>query len=373
MSRQTGFTLVELMVGMTIGLIVLSGITSAYVASSRAGRESQTSAEQVENGRQALEFIMYDLRHAGYYGQLTTPPAAAAALPDPCETADLVAISEAMAFPVQGYDAPALSPLTCLGGADFVPGTDIVVVRRADTEALDSADTPQQGAIYLQANSTEAELQLGNDSAPIGLVNKADGTAATILNRDGLTAAPIQRYLVHIYFIAPCAMPADGGTSCTGAADDGGSPIPTLKRLELTAAGGVAQMSLVPLVSGVENLQLDFGVDNLPAAVDPITGLIGDGAPDCEDTDPGSAVNAGVTTGCATANPGAVEEWVNVVYARAHVLARSYRPENNYADGKTYDLGLGLSAHSPGGNFKRHAYSTAIRLTNLSGRREIPM
>ena len=201
----------------------------------------------------------------------------------------------------------------------------------------------------MQANSTEAELQLGNDSAPIGMVNKADGTAATILNRDGVTAAPIQRYLVHIYFIAPCAMPADGGTSCTGAADDGGSPIPTLKRLELTAAGGAAQMSLVPLVAGVENLQLDFGVDNLPAAVDPITGLIGDGAPDCEDTDPGSTVNAGVTTGCATANPGAVEEWVNVVHARAHVLARSYRPETNYTDLRPRS---GLECAQPGWKFQ---------------------
>ncbi len=38
-SRQTGFTLTELMVGMTIGLIVLSGVSSAYIASSNAGRE----------------------------------------------------------------------------------------------------------------------------------------------------------------------------------------------------------------------------------------------------------------------------------------------------------------------------------------------
>ena len=83
---QTGFTLAELMVGMTIGLIVLSGVSSAYIASSQAGRDSQASSEQVENGRQALEFIMYDLRHAGYFGQVTTLPVAGGALPDPCES-----------------------------------------------------------------------------------------------------------------------------------------------------------------------------------------------------------------------------------------------------------------------------------------------
>jgi len=371
--RQGGFTLAELMVGMTIGLIVLSGVSSAYLASSRAGREAQASSEQVENGRQAIEYIMYDLRHAGYFGQLGTLPSPGAALPDPCETSDLVAMTDAMALPVQGYDAPAISPLSCLGNSDFVPGTDIIVVRRADSQVLAPTDVPVQGAIYLQANPIESQLQIGSNSVPIGTTNTADGSGATIMNRDGTTAAPIHRYLVHIYFIAPCAMPAGGGLSCTGAADDDGNPIPTLKRLELSVAGGVAQMDIVPLVAGVENLQIDYGVDDLPAGADPITGLIGNGAPDCEDTDPGSTANAGVTAGCAAANPGAVAQWGNVVSAQVHVLARSYRAYNDYTDTKTYDLGEGLSALTPGGNYKRHAYSTAVRLTNVSGRRELPI
>lgn len=372
-NRQTGFTLAELMVGMTIGLIVLSGVTSAYVASSKSGRDSQSSAEQVENGRQALEFIAYDLRHAGYFGQLTNLPAPGGALPDPCETANLAAMFQALAFPVQAYDAPAATPMTCLDAADYVPGTDILVVRRAASEALTATDVPQDGAIYLQANTLNGELQVGTDASAIGTANKADGAAASIFNRDGVTAAPIHRYLVHIYFIAPCTMPDGGGDNCTGANDDDGNPIPTLKRLELSAVGGVAQMNIVPLVSGVENVQFDFGVDNLPATVDAITGLPGDGAPDCLDTDPGSGANAGVTAGCVTANPGAIQEWTNVVGAQAHVLARSYRPDSNYTDGKTYDLGLGLSAVTPAGGFRRHAYSMAVRLTNMGGRRELPL
>jgi type IV pilus assembly protein PilW len=371
--RQTGFTLAELMVGMTIGLLVLSSVTSAYVSSSRASNASQASAEQVENGRQAIEFISYDLRHAGYFGQMSSLPAPAAALPDPCETSNLVTLFNAMAFPVQAYDAPAATPLNCLGASDFVPGTDILVVRRASSEPLAPADVPLLGAIYLQANTGAAELQIGDDASAIGTTLKADGTAATILNRDGVTSAPIQRLLVHIYFIAPCAMPANGGSSCTGPLDDEGSPIPTLKRLELSAAGGAAQMNIVPLVAGVENMQFDYGLDNLPTTVDSITGLIGDGTPDCEDVDPGSLANVGVTAGCVAANPGSAQEWTNVVYAEAHILARSYRPTSNYTDTKTYNLGLGLSALTPGGSFKRHTYSSTVRFTNVSARREIPI
>jgi type IV pilus assembly protein PilW len=371
--RQAGFTLAELMVGMTIGLLVLSSVTSAYVSSSRAGNASQASAEQVENGRQAIEFISYDLRHAGYFGQMSSLPAPTAVLPDPCETSNLVTLFNSMAFPVQAYDAPATTPLNCLGAADFVPGTDVLVVRRASSEPLAPADVPELGAIYLQANTGAAELQIGDDASAVGTTLKADGAAATILNRDGVTSAPIQRLLVHIYFIAPCAMPANGGASCTGALDDEGSPIPTLKRLELSTVGGAAQMNIVPLVAGVENLQFDFGLDNLPSTVDSITGLIGDGTPDCEDADPGSLANVSVTAGCAVANPGAVQEWANVVHAEAHILARSYRPTQNYVDTKTYNLGLGLSALSPGGNFKRHTYSSTVRFTNVSARREIPI
>ena len=80
-----------------------------------------------------------------------------------------------------------------------------------------------------------------------------------------------------------------------------------------------------------------------------------------------------MTPGCATANPGAIQEWTNVVSAQAHLLARSYRPDNSYTDGKTYDLGEGLAALTPGGSYRRHAYSTAVRLTNLGGRRELSM
>ena len=372
-SRQEGFTLTELMVALTVGLIVLSGLTSAYVSSSHAGREQQAKSEQVENGRLALEYLGYDLHHAGYYGQLTSVAAAGVSLPDPCETADLPAMLESLAFPVQGYDSPAASPIACLDEDDFVPGTDVLVVRRVSTEPLAPGDSPQQGAIYLQSNSSGSELQIGNSSAAVGTTLKADGTNATLMNRGGVTAAPIRQYLVQIYFVAPCAMPADGGMSCTGAADDDGNPIPTLKRMQLTAAGGAVKWSIVPLVAGIENLQFDYGVDDLPADADLLTGLAGDGAPDCSDTDPGSPGNAGVTAGCAAGNPGAVQTWANVVQVKASVLTRSYRSYAGYTDSKTYELGLGTPALIPGGAFKRHAYSTTVRVTNVSSRREIPL
>ena len=49
------------------------------------------------------------------------------------------ALKDAIPLPIQGYDAPATvpSPLSgCLSDANHVPGTDILVIRRADTATL---------------------------------------------------------------------------------------------------------------------------------------------------------------------------------------------------------------------------------------------
>jgi type IV pilus assembly protein PilW len=90
--RAGGFGLTEFMVAMTIGLVVLTGLSSVYMTANRSSQELQKSSEQIENGRFATDLLASELRHAGYYGQLTTPPTGLAALPDPCEKSDLSAL-----------------------------------------------------------------------------------------------------------------------------------------------------------------------------------------------------------------------------------------------------------------------------------------
>ncbi|MBA2350653.1 MAG: PilW family protein [Burkholderiales bacterium] len=171
-----------------------------------------------------------------------------------------------------------------------------------------------------------------------------------------MAAGYIRKYHVHVYFIAPCSAPNGGGTSCTGAGDDNGRPIPTLKRLELTSDGANTLFRIVPLVEGIENLQLEYGLDVTPAAspTNP-TGLPGDGAPD----------------DAYLASP-ADADWGNVVAARVFLLARNTESTAGYTDAKSYQLGTTTAPAVPGGNFKRHAYTAEVRLVNPSSRREIP-
>src|SRR5678809_1005243 len=85
-----------------------------------------------------------------------------------------------------------------------------------------------------------------------------DQTAFNLMNKDPTKYAPIRKYHVHIYFVAPCSVPTGGGTVCTGSSDDNGRPIPTLKRIELASNG---TMNVISLVEGIENLQVDYGID----------------------------------------------------------------------------------------------------------------
>lgn len=375
--RQSGLSLIELMIALTIGLLLLAGLTMIFVNSSRASRELQLTGQQIENGRYAIDILSQDLRLAGYFGHYHELPAPPGALPDPCETADVNVLRDALTLPVQGYRAANVSTIaditatTCddkgfLTAANLRPGSDVLVVRRADTNVLRrpghmdafgvadpttpaNGDTAVNGVYYLQASATQSEVQIGNGN-PIGATNKASGAASTLFYHDGSAPAPIRRLRTHVYFVAPCSIGSGANGVCT-AADD---RIPTLKRLEL----GAGVMQLTPLVEGVEYLKVEYGIDNLPGAIDPQTGLAG---------------NATVDTYVASA--ATTTEWSQAIAARVYVLARNTEQTPDFTDDKTYNLGTAVVApadYAATNRFRRHVYAAAVRLMNGSGRREIP-
>jgi type IV pilus assembly protein PilW len=335
---QLGVSLVEVMVAMAIGLGLLTVLATVFASSSRSQKEVTLTAQQVENGRYALELLTDDLRHAGFYGtyfNLTT----AAALTDPCSV-DPAIIRTGLRLPVQGYDSSAASPVTCLDDGNHVDGTDVVVVRRASTNVVTAATAAANAnVVYIQGtaspnNTNNPIVALGSGTFNLNIRN---GTGANV-------TAPIRKFETHIYFVAPCSVPTGAGGVCT-ATDDGGTPIPTLKRLELTTdAGGNTAFVTVPLVEGIDNLQLEYGVD----------------------TD-----NDGGPNGALSGDPGTPAAWQNAMVARVYVLARNTQPSPGYIDNKTYNMGA-TSVAAPGDNFRRHLYTGAIRLKNVSERRDTP-
>jgi len=63
-----GFSLVELMVALTLGLIILSAVSMLFVSSKKTYTSQDRQARLQENSRFAMHFIIKDLRLTGYYG-----------------------------------------------------------------------------------------------------------------------------------------------------------------------------------------------------------------------------------------------------------------------------------------------------------------
>ncbi len=66
--QQRGFSLVEMMLAMLIGIIIMGGILSVYTNTRDLQRSSEDQVNLVTDARFVLETIGYDIRHAGVLG-----------------------------------------------------------------------------------------------------------------------------------------------------------------------------------------------------------------------------------------------------------------------------------------------------------------
>jgi len=331
-----GYSIIEFMIAITVSLVILGGLTTLFVNNSRARAEIERANVQVENGRYAIDLLSNDLWNAGYLAEfdprsLATP----AALPDPCATA-LATLRTALPLHIQGVDNAATTP-TCV--QDVRANTDILVIRRAATCVAGSANCANTGP-YFQTTLCNDELQgpgpyfgLDTNTASLTLHQRKPAAQA---NGCG-PIANLYRYITNVYFVANN--------------DNAGDGVPTLKRAQLGPNG----FTVVPLVEGIENLQVEYGID-LPTT---------DGTADAFTADPaGYPLTAGKTV---------VDNWRYVVAIKLHVLARTTDTSPGYTDTKSYTLGLNANGTSYvagpfNDSYKRHAYESLVRLNNPAGR-----
>jgi type IV pilus assembly protein PilW len=64
--QQTGFSLVELMIGMAIGLIIVAAAATVYVTTVRGGADTLRSAKLNIELRGAMDIMVAEIRRAGY-------------------------------------------------------------------------------------------------------------------------------------------------------------------------------------------------------------------------------------------------------------------------------------------------------------------
>lgn len=70
-SRESGFTLVELMVAITLSLFLIGAVTLTYLSARATSLEAEQLSRMQENLRFATDFLVRDIRNAGFRDHLT--------------------------------------------------------------------------------------------------------------------------------------------------------------------------------------------------------------------------------------------------------------------------------------------------------------
>ncbi len=318
MKRQSGFTLVEVMVAMLLSLILGVAIVTVFVNNSHSFNQDDNVMRMQDDARFALQQVAFDLSMAGHYAELLSP---AAVTPDTnlaigldCGPAGVTNWSYLTTQPATGdslsligmdnvTSSQVVANHQCFLADEVEPGTDVVSIKRvAGAEATAFRDS----AIYLRTNGTVGLLYrqplTGTPTIPIALPRTE------------------WEYRPTIYYIRQWAYAL-------------GDDIPTLCRKVLGGPG--PSMLTECIATGIENLQIEYGIDTS-----------NDGNPNVYMSTPTLADLQGV------------------VSARIYLLARTTDIDVRYTNQKTFSVG-NAPDYTPNDSFHRRVYSTTVAIQNI--------
>lgn len=381
---EAGLSLIELLVALALGLIIVAALGQLFVNISRTNQEMAKTNSQIENARFAMQFLRDDVVHAGFWDGFvpefddlslsSLPEDYPTAVPDPClgyaSWTDEIK-QNLVGIPIEVYTGSGtLGTCEGVGGVieDRVLGTDVLVVRHAHTCAAGTVNCDDDGLnadrLYFQTSGCTNEI---SSPPPPYTVPYALDPNAPLLDKTCVVGAnaPKRKFVQSIFYIRNYAnVDTDN--------------IPTLVRSEFDLTGTTpTQQPPVALVEGIELFRVELGIDNVSesgATLDPndFDDAIkwedednwekplnrGDGIPDEYVHCPASRCS--------------ILQLTNAVTAKLYILARATQPTPGYTDTKTYEMGSSGPIPAFNDDYKRHVFSTTVRINNVSGRRETP-
>ncbi len=311
---QSGFSLIELMVGLGIGVFLIAGTLSVYQESQSAILASERMARLQESGRYAIQVIEQDIRAVGLWGQLNSTEFVTGRATD-ADPIDIAVTGDCwqnwtvnLDTPVEGGENNNPYNATCLGGEGYVNNTDVLVVRYADHTDLLPADLVA-GGLYLRSDQIKAEIFTG-----------------TTLPGGFATDARLNELRSVAYFVSDQS--------------DTDPDVPSLRRAFIDTSGAQPAIAIEEVISGVEDLQVQYGVDL---------------------TNDGSANSYVGADGVADAQ--------TIVSVRVWVRLRTIEPELGFVDDRTWvyseeAINASATATDDDDAFRRTLMSKTIELRN---------
>ena len=307
-----GFSLVEMMISITIGLMIVAALVGVLVSNSRNAKTNDRSSELQSNGRFAMEHLKRELRHSGYRGytwaEPISPPSAMPNVSGECIdelTPGAVAGSFVSNIRQGIWGANDSNPYsgTCLPAANWMRG-DVLVLRRGSFIAPTSLTA---NTVYFRSSYAMGEVFQGV-SPPAGVVGTPIANFA------------LQEY---VYYIGK---------------DDADVTVPALRRVALQSNGTMLDEIVV---SGIEHMQVQYGRYNTAQNTQYFNGNNISGF----STDP------------------AQTQWDDVNSVRIWLLARNSKAEPGYINTNSYLMG-DITYPSQNDHFRRQLFAAVIQLRN---------
>lgn len=261
--RQRGYSLVELMVASTIGLIILGAVGGVYLNSRNTYRTQEALARMQENARYAMEVLGYDLRMAGQigcsfdatksvnvlndasYGDLLSVPiqaiAAGGTVPTPFTAVptqgDAVRLFRADDTEVLVQSHNAGTATFTVSSASDLEKDEIAVVTDCDTAAVFQLSNPASagGTVEHLASGTP-----GNCTQNLGEKPLVAGACNTATSKTYAAGSKLYKVQGNLYYIA-----------------DNPAGIPALYRQRLVKGAPVTE----EIIEGVADMRVSFGLD----------------------------------------------------------------------------------------------------------------
>lgn len=316
--RQAGLSLVELMVSILLGIILSAGIVAVYLESKRNYDAEESQARIQENGRFALSLLKRELSLAGFYGgHFVADDTPAVSVGTDCVSGSNWALDASPSIEViDDFDAGTPNYTTKSGNTlsncsldNIQDGTDVIVVKRSAGEPTYYNSDLQTGAAF---DPNEWYLRVE------GFGEKKEWIQSASVALDPNTTEYWEVY-TKVFFVRDFSSTAGDG-------------VPSLCVRELTSTGMTQTRCLV---EGVEDMQIEFGVDT-----------DGDGTPNIYTPDPND-IEVAIT-------------------ARLYLLVRSIGElvSSENANTKTYQLGLSSGTTVMDDGYLRQLFSTTVMVRN---------
>ncbi|HJT21416.1 MAG TPA: PilW family protein [Nitrospira sp.] len=255
--NESGITLIELMIATSISVVIVAAGFATLTTGYKTTRVNNLTADTQQNARAAMDMIASDIKAAGFG-----------------ITNQLGIVAQVGSCAIGGVPAPIVPQDNTPGGADTGPDGISMVVPMTNTQAaplwqLSAAAGPGIPSITLPAGAVTAMQAVPSGLAPGSVISIGGATAIVgaigaggIVNLNPALPAPVSAGAGTQVYLLQCVTyqvigPPDANNLCQGNA-------PCLVRGVAPGTAlncNVAGSGCLPILNGIEDLQLAFACD----------------------------------------------------------------------------------------------------------------